>query len=45
MIEFIVGLFIGLIVAVLILMGFSVFVAYITQAEYVDDREYDLHDD
>jgi hypothetical protein len=45
MIELIVGLFIGLIVAVLILMGLSVFVAYITQAEYIDDREYDLHDD
>jgi hypothetical protein len=45
MIELIVGLFIGLIVAVLVLMGLSVFVAYITQAEYIDDREYDLHDD
>jgi hypothetical protein len=45
MIELIVGLFIGLIVAILILMGLSVFVAYMTQAEYIDDREYDLHDD
>ena len=45
MLELILGISLGLIVAVLILMGLSVFVAYMTQAEYIDDREYDLHDD
>jgi uncharacterized membrane protein YqjE len=45
MLELIVGLFIGLLFAVFALMGLSVFVAYLTQAEYVDDREYDLDDD
>lgn len=45
MLELILGIFVGLIIAVLVLMALSVFVAYITQAQYIDDREYDLHDD
>jgi len=42
MLELFVGLFIGLLFAVFALMGLSVFVAYITQASYVD--EHDLGD-
>lgn len=45
MLELILGIALGLIIAVLVLMALSVFVAYITQAQYIDDREYDLHDD
>jgi uncharacterized membrane protein YqjE len=45
MLELIAISLLVLVVAVFVLMGLSIFVAYITQAEYIDDREYDLHDD
>lgn len=41
MLEFIAGLVVGLILAVLLLMVTSVFVAYVTQASYVDDHDFD----
>jgi hypothetical protein len=41
MLEFIAGLMVGLILAVLLLMIASVFIAYVTQASYVDDHEFD----
>jgi len=45
MLELIAISLLVLVIAVFVLMGLSIFVAYITQAEYIDDREYDLHDD
>jgi hypothetical protein len=45
MLELIAVCLLVLVVAVFVLMGLSVFVAYITQAKYVDDKDYDSHDD
>ena len=41
MLELIAISLLVLVVAVFVLMGLSIFVAYITQAEYIDEHDFD----